>query len=99
VVRYLTVEKGRAMREQRDATSRERQLSTYDLEFRTAIESMPENAIVMIQDDYRSLLKWFARNHQPEWAAMCEVRVDALLDELTRQYEVEEASHYGRDSV
>jgi hypothetical protein len=74
------------------------QITIYDDEFRAAIEGTPENALVMIQDDFRSLLKHFARSGQAAWADMCEMRVQALLDELTRQYEIEAMQGYRDDS-
>lgn len=64
------------------------QMDVYDDEFRSAVEDLPELGLVMILDDYRSLMKHLARTGQRPWADMCERRAQILLEELERQYEV-----------
>lgn len=63
------------------------QIQIYDDEYRCAVEEMSESAIVLILDDYRAMMKDWARLGRNEWADMCERRAQILLDELNRQYE------------
>jgi hypothetical protein len=77
----------RAARRER-ARVAEYTIDAFDMEFRLAIEGTPENALVMIADDYHVWGNLAAKTHLPDVAAMCQRREDALWDEMQRQHEL-----------
>lgn len=66
------------------------QQEVYDSEFADAIRGTPENALVMVADDYCVLRDFAAQCSNDGLEIMCRKRSDACHDEITRQYRAEE---------